>query len=239
MYWPSHGEKQRIIADTFDEMPHCIGYIHGSEIKLAERPCTDPDSYYSRKQNFSIKLQAVCDHQLKIRHIFVGYPGSVHDSRVFTNSSLFLDPSKYFQSEDWIAGDSAYKLSTTVITPFRRNSSEAENVKNRFNKLHSKYRVRIEHCFGMLKERFGSLKELRLRLMNAESSRFACKWITVCCILHNSNIECNRGEPDFDFDFDVSQCNGDEDAIQTNENGTDSEAGELKWKALCDLMLQL
>lgn len=72
MYWPSNGEKQLIIAETFDEMPHCVGYIDGSEIKLAERPCTDPDSYYSRKQNFSIKLQAVCDHRLKIRHILVG-----------------------------------------------------------------------------------------------------------------------------------------------------------------------
>lgn len=183
--WPSAGERQQIVADTFHELPYCIDYVDGSEIKLAERPTKDPDSYYSRKQIFSMKLQAVCDHNYQIRHIHVGFPGCVHDSRVFTNSLLHLKTSEYFSEDEWIAGDSAYKLSTTVITPFRRNSTEPETVKTTFNKLHSQYRVRIGHCFGMLKERFGSLKELRLRLINECSSAYPCSWVRACCILHN------------------------------------------------------
>lgn len=49
----------------------------------------------------------------------------------------------------------------------------------------SKFRVRIEHCFGRLKERFPSLKEMRIRMNSNESIEYICKWVTVCCIIHN------------------------------------------------------
>lgn len=126
--WPTTTETQKLIAGTLDELPNCIGYLDGTEIKLAEKPCRDPDSYYSRKQNFCCKMQGVCDRQLKIRHIHVGFPGSVHDSRVFVNSSLFLKQSYFFEGEEWLAADSACKLSTSIITPFRKNSPESEHV---------------------------------------------------------------------------------------------------------------
>lgn len=240
LHWPSRLERGKIIADTFHEMPHCIGYLDGSEVKLAERPSKDPDSYYSRKQIFSIKLQAVCDYQLKIRHLLVGYPGSVHDSRVFTNSSLFLNPSQYFAGEEWIAADSAYKLSKTVITPFRKNSTEPDIMKNAFNKLHSKYRVRIEHCFGILKERFGSMKELRMRLSDARSSAYACKWVTICCILHNFIIDCNEDISDFDWSPGVANTvdepYDDEAAEDSRQNLAVDFEGELKRRVIYNLM---
>lgn len=236
LHWPNRNEKDQIITETFHEMPHCIGYLDGSEVKLAERPSKDPDSYYSRKQNFSIKLQAVCDYQLKIRHLLVGYPGSVHDSRVFTNSSLFLSPSKYFEGEEWIAADSAYKLSKTIITPFRKNSTEPESMTNFFNKLHSKYRVRIEHCFGNVKERFGSLKELRMRLINERSSMYACQWITVCCILHNFIIDCNEDVYAFNYVPDVDESHDDESADNLFRNSTVDREGELKRKVIYNFM---
>lgn len=240
LYWPNQNEKHQIIANTFHEMPHCIGYLDGTEIKLAERPCCDPDSYYSRKQDFSIKMQAVCDSRLKIRHILVGYPGSVHDSRIFMNSSLFLNPSAHFHGEEWLAADSAYKLSTTIITPFRRNSPEPEHVRNSFNKLFSKYRVRIEHCFGILKERFGSLKELRMRLINAESSTYACQWVTVCSILHNFVIDNSGEDPDFVYTLfeNENETDADEDTGVRNDCMPENSAGELKRKAILDLMLR-
>lgn len=202
---------------------------------MAERSVADPDSYYSRKQNFSIKMQAVCDHQLKIRHICVGYPGSVHDSRIFTNSSLFLHPSAFFDGEEWLAADSTYKLSTTIITSFRSNSTETESVKARFNKLHSKYRVRIELCFGVLKERFGILKELRLRLINEESSTYACQWVTVCCILHNFIIVNSGNLLDFGYNVDPEEGEG---ARVLIKNVAENSVGELKRKIICGFMFE-
>ncbi|CAH1991610.1 unnamed protein product [Acanthoscelides obtectus] len=37
----------------------------------------------------NFQAQVVCDHKRKIKDIFVGHPGSVHDSRVFLTSPLF------------------------------------------------------------------------------------------------------------------------------------------------------
>ncbi|CAH1980097.1 unnamed protein product [Acanthoscelides obtectus] len=71
-----------------DEFPGVIGVIVGTHIEI-DKTQGDSDSYLNRKNFFSIQAQVVCDHKRKIRDIFVGYPGSVHDSRVFRTSPLF------------------------------------------------------------------------------------------------------------------------------------------------------
>ena len=35
-----------------------------------------------------MNVQTVCSHDLKFTHIVARWPGSVHDSRIFRNSSL-------------------------------------------------------------------------------------------------------------------------------------------------------
>lgn len=148
--------------------------------------------YFSRKRQYSIKLQAVCDHNLKIRHATVGHPGSVHDAKVFSQCPLKQRPQHYFSGIQWIAGDSAYPLSQNLITPYRRNTAELPREETeKFNRYFSSYRVRIENCFGALKERFGSLKELRQRLKSEQNHKECCQWIMVCCILHNALLEYN------------------------------------------------
>lgn len=187
LFWPSRAERQQLAEETMHEMPGCIMYVDGTEINLAERPVTDPDSYLSRKQRYSLKAQVICDWKLRIRHLVLGYPGSVHDSRIFNNCPLSLMPTVFFSGDEYILGDSAYKLSTTVITPYRVNSTSegSASSRNTFNKELGKYRVRIENCIGLLKERFYSLKELKIRIKEKEDIEFACNWILVCGILHN------------------------------------------------------
>jgi len=64
--------------------------IDGSHIRI-DKPAEDPDSYINRKQYFSIHVQGTVDHNMKFIDIFIGYPGSVHDTRVFKNSTLYND----------------------------------------------------------------------------------------------------------------------------------------------------
>ena len=91
-----------------------------------------------------------------------------------------------FSGSEWLAGDSAYKLTPSLITPFKGNATEGTLLqRNIFNRTFSQYRIRIEHCFGLLKERFNSLKELKMQIEEFNSVKLACRWILVCAILHN------------------------------------------------------
>lgn len=167
-------------------MPGCIGYIDGSEVSLAESPTKRHQLYWSRKRQYSIKLQAVCDHKLRIRQLSIGYKGSVHDAKIFSNCPLAKHPERFLSGSQWIAGDSAYPLKSFLLTPFRQNSTElTKEDREEFNKYFSKYRVRIENCFGLLKEKFGSLKQLSFRMITKQNKKVCNDWIMVCCILHN------------------------------------------------------
>lgn len=61
--------------------------------------------------------------EFRLRHILVGYPGSVHDAKVFSNSEVAKNPQNYFNLNQWIAGDSAYKLTPFMLTTLRTNST--------------------------------------------------------------------------------------------------------------------
>lgn len=81
-------------------------------------------------------------------------------------------------------GDAAYTNTDHLISPYKapltQNSSNC-----RFNRKLSSLRIDIEHAFGILKGRWGSLVGLRILLRLKNLYKFAVKWITACCVLHN------------------------------------------------------
>lgn len=230
--WPSKEERIGLVHATWDEMPYCIIYTDGMEVPLEEAPLRDKESYFSRSKKYSIKLQGSCDYTLMLRHILIGYPGSVHDARIFNSCDLSLSPERYFSGEEWIAADSAYRLTRYVITPFRRNNSSplsAENKKN-FNQFFSSYRVRIEHCFGILKETFPSLKCLRIRIYDDKSHKFACTWVRVCCILYNIILPY--------VDISEFPCPVNEEEEEFSAASDIDKLGEAKRMALVEIILE-
>ncbi|GLV38138.1 uncharacterized protein CBL_10105 [Carabus blaptoides fortunei] len=176
--WPEEDEKL-IIQQHFlnNGFPGIIGAIDGCHIKI-DRPEIDPDSYINRKGYYSIQMQVVCDNELKIRDVFVGYPGSVHDSRVFRNSPLYTHLEEkcghYF-----ILGDSGYPLQKKLLTPFR-DRGQLNRQQINYNTKLSKDRYVIEHCFGVMKQKFRQLYHLKLR--NIE---MIVHFIRAMCVLHN------------------------------------------------------
>ncbi|VEN56256.1 unnamed protein product [Callosobruchus maculatus] len=130
--WPDQAEKN-IIEQNFREkgFPGIIGAIDGCHIKI-DKPDNDPDSYINRKGFYSIQMQAVCDHRRKIIDLFVGYPGSVHDSRVFRNSPLKLSQQKQKCAPYYLLADSGYPLQKHVLTPYR-DRGNLNRYQNNFN----------------------------------------------------------------------------------------------------------
>ncbi|KAG2195956.1 hypothetical protein INT47_007092 [Mucor saturninus] len=139
--WPKEDEKKRI--------------IEANEKRFVSTKVERPRVSYSKG-----KL-AICDDKRRIRYFATGIFGSARDSRVFTET-MGVHPERYFADGEYILADSAYGCTHYMIPPYKRPpNAELDSEKNRFNKMHSGTRIAIEHCFGILKCRFGSLKKLR------------------------------------------------------------------------------
>ncbi|XP_043233380.1 putative nuclease HARBI1 [Amphibalanus amphitrite] len=156
-----------------------VGAIDGSHIPISQ-PVEDQEVYVNRKGFHSLVLQAVCQADMRFIDVFTGYPGSVHDARVFRNSPLCQAlPRLCPDGESVILGDSAYPLTGQLITPFKDNGRLTRRQK-RFNTEVSKRRVVIERAFALLKGRFRRLKFLKMW-----SIADTTKTIIAACVLHN------------------------------------------------------
>ncbi|XP_063907400.1 putative nuclease HARBI1 [Zophobas morio] len=140
--------------------PFVIGALDCTQIKI-KKPLEHGDEYICRKQFASIDVQATC---------------SVHDSRIWRNSSVLPIISRY-QGQAILLGDSGYAVAPWLITPYRNPRNQVEI---HFNNMHKRNRVIIERCFGQVKKRFPILmNDIRVRL-----SRIP-KLIVSCFVLHN------------------------------------------------------
>lgn len=136
------------------------------------------------KKGFLLQMQVVCDHQMKIIDLFVGFPGSVHDSRVFRNSPLHNNLAnkcgRYF-----LLADSGYPLKTNVLTPFKDRGNLTRREQN-YNLKLARNRYVVEHCFGLLKQKFRQLFHMKLR-----SVPLIVHFIRAACVLHNIALHDN------------------------------------------------
>ena len=97
------GQKLREIVDGFETFwgfPQAAGAIDGSHIPII-RPDESASDYYNRKGYYSIIVQAVVDHLGLFMDVYIGWPGKVHDARVFANSSLYHRGSVSTLFPDW------------------------------------------------------------------------------------------------------------------------------------------
>lgn len=184
-------------------LPGVCGAVDGSHIPI-KAPHINSRDYYCRKNFYSVVLQAVVDHKKMFTNINFGWPGSVHDSRVLSNSELFglcerrelLDRNCQLPGTNqwinmYIVGDPAYPLKTWLMKPVIGTLTAAEQ---KFNKMLSKNRVHVEHAFGMLKGRWRSLlKENDATLRNLQFQ------VVACCILHNF---CQRVQDEFLYEWE-------------------------------------
>ena len=88
--WP-RGEQLQETIELFENMwdyPQCAGAIDGSHIPIIA-PEEFHTDYFNRKGWHSVILQAVVDARYRFTDVNIGWPGSVHDARVFTNSEIF------------------------------------------------------------------------------------------------------------------------------------------------------
>ena len=125
-------ERLRSIVDGFMAkcgIPQCVGAIDSTHVPIIA-PTENPLDYFNRKGYHSIVVQGLVDHEYRFLDVYAGWPGSVHDARVFVNSSLFSKCDTGSFPPNWrrticgrniplfIIGDPAYPLTSWLIKPY-------------------------------------------------------------------------------------------------------------------------
>ena len=188
IFWPRKQEKQLIksrIKNSFG-FSECIGYIDGTLIPLFSKPVHYGSDYYSHKGSYGITALVVCDDMKRIRHALVGYPGCAHDQRILYETTLYDRPGRYFKGSKYLLGDSGFTADPILMSSFKGNNGHGRNEHEaKFNNRIKKARIVIENCFGALKGRFQSLRDMRKIIRNEVDAKQFDDWFTCCCILHN------------------------------------------------------
>ena len=206
--FPKDDELNEVIQ-MYEErwgFPMCAGAIDGTHIPIIA-PTENHIEYVNRKGYHSILLQAVCDCHYLIRDAVIGWPGSVHDARVLSNSTifrqgndktLFSGATNKMISDKEVApvliGDPAYPLLPWLLKPYPdKNSTQIER---NFNYRLSRARMTIENTFGRLKGRFVRFaKRVDMEVPSL------VRVVTASCILHNiCEVQNNLFLPHWDAD---------------------------------------
>ncbi|ODM88990.1 putative nuclease HARBI1, partial [Orchesella cincta] len=217
----------RMSRDSCNHLLELISVISQTSVNQAKlRYCYTPtciiighSTFNETQDPIKLQLAIICDIDRKIRDLFTGYPGSVHDAKAFSKSPIAIVPNKFFSAGNLLLEIQPMLFQRTGvqgITPERKA----------FNRHLSSHRVLVENTIGLLKSRFQSLKSLRIRVSKKSGHAKVCNWIHACAVLHNFLIQQDpwyepiNCDPDTDFD---EEC-------QSNE--VKSRRGNLKREAL-------
>ena len=193
--WPK-GELLKETVELFEHMwgyPQCAGAIDGSHIPIVA-PEEFHTDYFNRKGWHSIILQGVVDARYRFTDINVGWPGSVHDARMFSNSQIFkkgqlgrlFDPiaaqCKVIEGVEipvHLIGDPAYPLMSWLMKAYT-DTGKLTTVQSTYNYRLSRARNVVENAFGRLKGRWRCLAK-----RNDCNLEFVKLQVAACCTLHN------------------------------------------------------
>ena len=179
------GIIKKKIEDEFD-FPNCVGFVDGTLFILTQRPHVNGSDYFTRKKNYAVNSLIICDCEMKINAITMGWPGSVHDNRVWKNCKLVQKPEEYFSDKEYLLADSAFKPSNICVPSFKRKRLELiPEVQSIFNTKVAKTRYLNENCIRLLKNRFHKLNSINTLITCEKDMVRINRIIWVCVIFHN------------------------------------------------------
>ena len=187
------GDRLKEVVRGFEArwgFPQVAGCIDGTHIPII-RPQDSGTDYYNRKGYYSLLMQAVVDSRGIFTDIYIGWPGKVHDARVFINSNIYKKGTNGTLLPNWmrtinqvdvpllLLGDPAYPLLPWLMKAYPETPTTPADIRN-FNYRLSRARMTVENAFGRLKGRWRCLLK-----RNDSSITNVTNVIAACVVLHN------------------------------------------------------
>nr|XP_058964054.1 putative nuclease HARBI1 [Pocillopora verrucosa] len=202
LHLPEDEESMREKVAEFEAkfgMTQAFGCIDGTHIPI-QCPSENSQDFFFYKQFFSLSVQAVCDYKGSFMDVECKWPGSVHDAKVFANSSISakLRSNKLpctFQTPipggvkipNYLIGDPAYPLLPFCMKEYDSCTSNEQVV---FNNMLRSARNQIECAFGRLKARWSILTtKVGFKLEAIPTIIYACFVLHNYCEKHNMYVD--------------------------------------------------
>ncbi|GBG92297.1 hypothetical protein CBR_g55066 [Chara braunii] len=149
--------------------PRCVGAIDDTHIYIEKPRGERSECYYDRTGQFFVQVQVVCDHECRIFSVYVGCPGSVHDSLALRLSRLYTmarEGSGVFGTGSvvlrdgrtvgrYLLGNAGYPLLPCIMIPgWRGRRTEQQRM---YDGCHTSARSCIERTFRRLKAKWRHL----------------------------------------------------------------------------------
>ncbi len=209
IHWPDAVERKEISRRIEEEffLPNCVAIMDGTLLPLGLEPdCTDKADYHGRKYAYSITCNILCDDKCRIRNYLAGFPGSTHDSRVWRNMDIYLNPKEYFDSNEYVLTDTAYEPDWFCIPAYKcisGNHSILPPNKTEFNFCLARPRVKGEHVMGIWKGRIPFLRSIRMTLTDKKDTmEKILRVIDATVVFHNIMMDFNDSELPDDLNLD-------------------------------------
>ena len=85
-----------------------VGTVDGTHLGLAMKPSLHGEDYFTQKSRYAVVAMVVNDDKRRIRYLNVGWPASVHDERVWSNTLIARHHERFFSPGEYLLGDSAF-----------------------------------------------------------------------------------------------------------------------------------
>ena len=208
--FPQNDDAMRKKVAEFEAkfgMTQAFGCIDGTHITI-QCPIQNSQDFFCYKQYYSMNVQAVCDYKGYFMDVECMWPGSVHDAKVFANSSINwklrrnILPSTFQCVKGWqkipnyLIGDPACPLVPFCMKEYETCSNNQQVI---FNNMLRSARNPIECAFGRLKARWAILnRKMDLKIESIPMVIYAC------FVLHNF---CEKKKSYIDENLVESQLN--------------------------------
>ncbi|XP_065369299.1 putative nuclease HARBI1 [Calliphora vicina] len=189
-----------------------VGCVANTQVRI-KTPAKEVRHLYKNSKGYSsLNVMLICDHNMAITYVDANQPGSFNNAYVWDHSSAdnYLR-TNYLNGKvnTWVIGNSTYKLLPYMMTPYRNQISDHQQL---FNEKHWEIRDITKQCINIMKNRFRCLiTPTGLQYIPEK----AVKIVITCCILHNICIAYKQNWQPCDTCGDDIVNEGDMGTIET------------------------